>query len=342
MPEYKKIQQSLLIWFKKNKRDLPWRHHRSWYKVWVSEIMLQQTQVEQVKKYFHNFMSEFENVQKLANADLQKVLKIWEGMGYYGRARNMHKSARIIIDNYRGEIPANKNEILKLPGIGDYTANAILSLVYNSPLSVVDGNVKRVISRIFGLLNNIKDTSTLKEIKSFSEKLLPRNNPGEFNESIMELGALICLPNNPKCHSCPIKNYCQAFKNNLVNVIPFKSKRRKIPLIRAIAQITINNNKYFIAKRKDSGLLGGFWEFPLKTIKSKIELQQIAKDNLNININHSYTHFNIIIYPILVDLKNIEFDQSLYENKKWVKFETIQEYPIHKAMQKVVNILQKH
>jgi len=259
---YIEIQKLLLKWFEKNKRDLPWRKDRTWYKVWISEIMLQQTQVEQVKDYFNNFIAEFPTIEDLANSSLQKVLKLWEGLGYYLRARNLHKASQIIVKQYKGEYPSTKLKIIKLPGIGEYTANAIMSFVFNKPYSVVDGNVIRVISRIFGIADNVREPKTLKKIKLKTDKLMPSQKSADYNEAIMELGALVCIPKNPICINCPINEYCEAYQDNLMNVIPLKSKSSVKPLIKVIVQIVKRKSQFLIARRKDHGLLGGYSEFP--------------------------------------------------------------------------------
>jgi A/G-specific adenine glycosylase len=342
MLNYFEIQQSLIRWFKDNKRDLPWRKNRTWYKVWISEIMLQQTQVEQVVDYYQKFLKEFPSVQVLANADLQKVLKIWEGLGYYSRARNLHKTAQIIVNQFKCKFPSAKSNIIKLPGIGEYTANAILSFVYNEPFSVVDGNVIRVITRLFGITDNIRETKTLKKIKSKTDKLMPPKDSANYNEAVMELGALICLPNNPICDKCPANKYCESRKDNLSNIIPFKSKNAAKSLVTVVVQIVKKNNKYCIVKRKDHGLLGGYWEFPYKTIDN-IDKQMIDSTVIKFDgIKHSYTHFNLLMYPILVKESELQVKNSLYIDYKWLTLKDVRKLPIHKAMQKVLKVIENN
>jgi A/G-specific adenine glycosylase len=339
---YQKLQESILNWFFKNKRDLPWRQNRNWYKVWISEIMLQQTKVEQVIIYFHNFIKEFPTVQDLANADLQKILKVWEGLGYYSRARNLHKTAKILINQFGGDFPSFKNDIIKLPGIGEYTANAILSIVYNKPYSVVDGNVIRVISRLFGITKNIRLKSTLKEIKSKTEKLLPQNDSANFNEALMEIGALICLPKNPNCQKCPLFNSCQSKKNDIINLIPYKPKKVKKPFITVIVQIIKSGNEFYLVKRKDKGLLGGFWEFPFNTIKNINDLKMYTSNRIYKEIKHSYTHFNLLMIPIHLKKNELIINDNLYEQHKWLTIDKIKIYPIHRGMQKILRIIENN
>ena len=322
MLNYSEVQQSIINWFLLNKRDLPWRKDRTWYNVWISEIMLQQTQVDQVKNYYHKFMIEFPYIQVLAKADLQKVLKLWEGLGYYSRARNLHKTAQIIVNHYNGKFPSTKSDIIKLPGIGEYTANAILSLVFHKPYCVVDGVTK-----------------TLQRIKSKTEKLMPSRDSANFNEAMMEFGALICLPKNPNCKNCPTNEYCQAFKDNLTSVIPFKSKNAAKPLITVIIQIVKKKNKYYIVKRKDQGLLGGYWEFPYRNLENDDEVELYSIKTKFESIKHTYTHFNLLMYPVLIKKSELQVNKKLYVKNKWVTLEDVKNLPIHKAMQKVLKII---
>ena len=241
--EKRLLYKALLDWFSAEKRDLPWRLNRTWYRVWISEVMLQQTQVNQVIPYFNRFLEKFPTVQKLAQATQQEVLKAWEGLGYYARARNLHKAAQQIVSRYNGEIPQDKKNLVKLPGFGPYTSHAILSLAFNQPYAVVDGNVTRVISRLFTIRADIQLPDTKKIIQFHMNSLLDKRSPAQFNEAMMELGATICIPLNPTCKSCPINRYCLAFQNNQVQEYPLKSAARKKPHIHAFTFILRKNNK---------------------------------------------------------------------------------------------------
>ena len=334
------IQKSLLKWFNKNKRNLPWRKNRTWYKVWISEIMLQQTQVDQVINYFKNFIAAYPTVEDLAKSDLQKVLKLWEGLGYYTRARNLHKTAKIIVEQLKGKFPSTKSELIELPGIGEYTANAILSFIYNKPYSVVDGNVKRVISRVFAITDNIRKPETLKKIKLKTDRLMPLINSADYNEAVMELGALVCLPKNPDCINCPINEFCKSYEKDLTNLIPFKSISNAKPLKKIIVQIVQKKSLFLILKRKEQGLLGGYWEFPFKNIEHEQDLKKYIDNAFTKVIKHSYTHFNLEMYPVFIDEGNIEINKNLYIEDEWLKIGDIKKYPIHKAMQKVLHALE--
>ena len=337
MKEKLKIQQALQKWFVKNKRNLPWRKNRSWYRVWISEIMLQQTQVKQAINYYNNFLHRFPNINSLANADLQDVLKSWEGMGYYSRAHNLHKTAKIIVDQYNGRFPSERDEIIRLPGIGEYTAHALLSFVYNQPYSVVDGNVIRVLTRLFAIADNIRESKVVRDIKLKAQMLLPVENSAVFNEALMELGALVCLPKNPNCLDCPLNIFCRANQNNLTNIIPIKSPPKIKPQVTAIAQIIIHNDKYLVVKRKNNGLLGGYWEFPLEYFTNSERLDSLNESVKFNKIFHSYTHFNLEVTPIITDRNKSNINNELYAEKKWMHLKEIRKLPIHKAMNKVLD-----
>ncbi len=221
------IDTLLIEWYSNEKRALPWRKNSSPYAIWISEIMLQQTRVQQVIGYYNRFMEAFPDIHKLAKAPEEKVLKLWQGLGYYSRARNIHKTARIIDQQYQSQFPSSFNDIISLPGIGPYTAGAIASIAFNLPVSAVDGNVQRVISRLFQVREPVNTTKGNRIIKGIVEDLLPKNHPGDFNQAIMDFGALICKPLAPQCNICPLKDHCLAFKHNLVKQIPVKTKTTK-------------------------------------------------------------------------------------------------------------------
>lgn len=217
----------IIAWYTTNKRSLPWREINNTYFIWLSEIILQQTRVAQGLPYYNRFIEAFPNIDALAGADEQDVLQVWQGLGYYSRARNLHKCAKKVVEEYEGVFPASYEELLKLPGIGPYTAAAIASLGYNLSLPVVDGNVYRVLSRVFGLTNNIADTKSFKVFFEYSGQLIDKRNPGEYNQAIMELGATVCLPQNPLCSTCPVEQMCYAKANDKQTELPVKLKKIK-------------------------------------------------------------------------------------------------------------------
>src|SRR6056300_1490745 len=218
------FSNKLILWYLQNKRDLPWRKTKNPYHVWLSEIILQQTRVAQGLDYYLKFIDAFPTVNHLANADESTVLKLWQGLGYYSRARNLHFSAKYIVKELTGEFPKTYKEIVKLKGVGDYTASAIASMCFNEPTAVVDGNVYRVLSRYFGIDTPINSSKGVKEFKAMAQELIDRNNPAIFNQAIMEFGATQCKPKNPDCGNCPFQNSCVAFGYNHIDALPVKNK----------------------------------------------------------------------------------------------------------------------
>ena len=214
----------LIKWYNFNKRELPWRSTSDPYKIWLSEIILQQTQVNQGLSYYLKFVEEFQTVKDLAKAPADKVMKLWQGLGYYSRARNLHEAAKNIVNEHKGEFPKAYEDIRALKGVGDYTAAAIASIAYNLPYAVVDGNVYRVLSRIFGIETPIDSTSGKKEFNELANELLTKKNPADYNQAIMEFGALYCRPKNPDCTNCIFNDKCEAYRLNKINLLPVKSK----------------------------------------------------------------------------------------------------------------------
>lgn len=261
--EYKEIVPYLLDWFDYNARILAWRENPKPYYVWVSEIMLQQTRVEAVKAYFDRFTKALPDIRSLAEADEEKLLKLWEGLGYYSRVRNLQKAAKQVVTEYNAELPANYELLLKLPGIGEYTAGAIASIAFGLPVPAIDGNVLRVTKRIAGSFDDITKNKVKKELWRELVMLMPLDRPGDFNQALMELGAMICLPNGkPLCAQCPVMHLCRAFHEDTIDRIPVKPAKKE----RRIEDRTIlfieYQSSYVIRKRDSTGLLAGLWEFP--------------------------------------------------------------------------------
>lgn len=260
--EEDKFQHDLITWFKIEQRKLPWRENQDPYRVWVSEIMLQQTRVDTVIPYFNNFVSKFPTIEALANAPEDDVLKAWEGLGYYSRARNLQTAVREVSKVYEGVVPDNPKDIAKLKGVGPYTAGAILSIAYDIPEPAVDGNVMRVLSRIIGIWEDIAKPSTRKIFEEIIREIISKEDPSSFNQGLMELGAIICTPKSPSCLLCPVQEHCVAFREGSQEELPIKSKKkapRPVPL--AVAVLKNSDGRYLIRKRPEEGLLAGQWEF---------------------------------------------------------------------------------
>lgn len=258
-----KFQQSLLIWYRKHKRSMPWRDIKNPYYTWVSEIMLQQTRVDTVIPYFQRFIEKYPTVEDLAGAEDEDLLKLWEGLGYYSRVKNMKIAAKEVVEVYKGEFPKDTESLQGLKGIGEYTAGAIASIAFEQRAPAVDGNVLRVMTRITGNKGDIKLGKTKKEITEKVRALLPEKNLGDFNQGLIELGAVICTSGKaPKCLDCPVSRFCTAFEKNLQGEIPVKSKAIKKRLEKKTVLILKYGDKIFIRKREGRGLLAGLWEFP--------------------------------------------------------------------------------
>ncbi|MCH8126426.1 A/G-specific adenine glycosylase [candidate division KSB1 bacterium] len=350
----KKFQRSLLRWFTNNKRELPWRDSKSPYKIWLSEIMLQQTRVDTVIPYYQKFLKKYPTIASLAKADLQGVLKTWEGLGYYSRIRNMRKAAKIIIEKYDGNFPDEYSQILKLPGIGPYTAGAICSIMFDQPRPVVDGNVIRVLARYFGIETDATTTDGKNEFWQVAEKLIPTKQPGAFNEALMELGALICTPKKPDCEFCPVRSDCVAKKSNRQEELPIRKKKLPTPHYDIGAGLIWKNDLLLITKRKEKGLLGGFWEFPggkqelgenistcvKREIEEELGIQVDVEDSFAI-IKHAYTHFRITLQ--IYNCKWTAGEPVCKEcvDFRWVRLNELDNFPFPRANKKVVERLQE-
>lgn len=256
------INQNLFLWYQHNKRHLPWRSTKDPYAIWVSEIMLQQTRVEAVKTYYDRWMTVLPTVTHLAEIDDDLLYKLWQGLGYYARVRNMKKAAVMIVSKYHEVFPTTKKELLELPGIGDYTSSAIASISFGEQVASVDGNVLRVVSRLFGFYDDITKKETVKKITNVVEELMLNQDAGKMNQAWMELGALICIPNGmPKCNSCPLQNFCIARAKNIISEIPVKPQKKSRKNILLTVLLLEYNDKWFIHKRSASGLLANLWEY---------------------------------------------------------------------------------
>ncbi len=310
---------SLLEWFHQHKRGLPWRRDKTPYRVWVSEVMLQQTQVKAVIPYFERWVERFPDVKTLADAPLDEVLKMWEGLGYYRRARLLHAGAKEVVETHEGQLPETYERLLELPGIGTYTAAAITSLVFNEDVLAVDGNVKRVTARVFALSGVI----TEKEVKEKLLPHLPRGQAGAFNEALMELGATVCTPKLPLCPVCPISRDCTAFQRGEVSSFPEPKKRKKVPHLKRYALVYQRDASLYLRQRGENEMLGGLWGFPL------VEDAPMGK-RLE-EVQHAYTHFKITVTPVLVHEKP--------EESKSVLLTSIPDFALSKLDHKILERL---
>jgi len=282
---FHKTSKSIVSWYLKNARDLPWRHTTDPYLIWISEIVLQQTTVNQGLDYYKRFIQAFPNIKSLAKAKEDKVLKLWQGLGYYSRAKNLHFTAQHIVNNFGGIFPETHEEILKLKGVGPYTAAAISSFAYNLKHAVVDGNVIRVISRIYGITDPVDQTKTKKEIEKIAASLIEKQEPNVYNQAIMEFGALNCTYKNPSCDSCPVSKKCVAFTEKQVASIPFKKNKikKRHRFFKYLFIVDADNNT-LISKRSKKDIWQGLYEFPLQEFDA-LTTKNPDLSFLNINNN---------------------------------------------------------
>ncbi|RKQ31405.1 A/G-specific adenine glycosylase [Oceanobacillus halophilus] len=342
------FQYDLLDWYYENKRNLPWRESQDPYKVWVSEIMLQQTKVDTVIPYFERFLTKFPTVYDLAKADEQDVLKTWEGLGYYSRARNLQSAVKEVVEKYGGKIPDTPDELGSLKGVGPYTKGAILSIAYNQPEPAVDGNVMRVFSRVLKIEEDIAKAKTKKTFESVVREVISKEDPSSFNQAIMDLGATICTPTSPACLLCPVQEYCRAFAEGVQEDLPIKTKAKKQKKKSyAVLMIKDEAGRYIIEKRPDNGLLANLWQFPM------IPLDEVTVDHVSDwlykeyglsvklgeklgDISHVFSHlkWELVVYAAVTsDAKSED------ERLKFVDKQEVEEYPFPVSHQKMMKYL---
>ena len=328
-------QQILVKWYDQNKRDLPWRKTNNPYHIWLSEIILQQTRVDQGMSYYHKFVTAFPTVFELANAEEMDVLKLWQGLGYYSRARNLHASAKIIVEKHKGEFPKSFNEILQLKGVGNYTAAAISSFAFNEPQAVVDGNVFRVLSRLFAIDTPIDSSKGQKEFQELANQLLDKNNPGIHNQAIMEFGALQCTPANPNCEICPFVFICEGKSKNIIKELPVKKGKTKISKRFFLFEIIKNTKgQLFLEQRKEQGIWHNLYQFPLKEFHFAEEKERYLSKGNFLHVSKEYKH--VLSHQHL--FCTFAFRSETFENTNNefvpVSMEDLENYPIPRVIEK--------
>ena len=347
-----RLSSRLLNWYNKNKRTLPWRiPGLSPYAVWVSEIMLQQTRVETVIPYFEKWLRLFPTVQALAGASEQDVLNAWEGLGYYSRARNFHKAARTVVEKYNGGLPRDLDELRKLPGVGRYTVGALASIIFNMHEPALDGNLKRVYARLFDVGQPIDSAEGEKILWQLARENLPKGRAADFNQALMDLGALICVPKNPRCLICPLMEVCQALANGTQAERPVKKVRKAVPEYIHAAGVVVKRGKVLLAQRPATGLLASMWEFPngrvdqeparalAKALKSGYDLRLSLRRKVHeIGVfQHAYTHFKVTVHALMCELKSI----PKADNLKWVGLKELAEYPMGKIDRQIADMIKQ-
>jgi A/G-specific adenine glycosylase len=336
----------LLEWYEHSARELPWRPAISPYHTWISEIMLQQTQVETVMPYFARWMARFPDIESLAAADEQDVLGVWEGLGYYRRARNLHRAAQQVMVDHNGQLPRTRVALGTLPGIGPYTAAAIASIAFGEDVAAVDGNIRRVIARLFDVSVPARSTQGEKQIQALAQAHLPRGRAGDYNQALMDLGALICTPTSADCGSCPIARDCLARQLGLQEERPVRMPKKKIPHLTVTAGVIRQDGRVLLAQRPPKGLLGGLWEFPGGTLEEddpdlRACLQREIREELGVALqvdapfgqyDHAYTHFRITLHAFLCRLATGEEPQPLDgQVLAWAALAELPDYPMGKV-----------
>lgn len=347
------LQKKLLRWFSQHQRDVPWRRTRDPYRIWISEVMLQQTQTAKVMPYYRHFLERFPTLQALAHATLSAVLKSWEGLGYYARARNVHRAARYLLQHRQGKLPRAYDELLQVPGIGPYTAAALVSIAFDRPHPVVDGNVERVLSRLFCVDMPAKDKTGRKVIARLAQNLLPAGKARWWNQAIMELGALICRPRRPRCPECPLQGYCLARKHFTdPAVLPVRLTPRARPHHHIVVGLVWKDGRLLIDRRWPHGLLGGLWEFP----GGKVEpgeshacalrrelLEELAVEaevgGHFMRLQHGYTHFTITLHVYHCHYVAGEPRPIRCQAWRWARPRDLRRYAFPAANRRIVDAL---
>ncbi len=350
--DLKLLRKQLLRWYQANQRDLPWRRSNTPYHIWVSEVMLQQTQVKTVLNYYRRFLTKFPGIKRLAAADSQAVLKVWEGMGYYARARNLHRAAKAVVQDHGGRIPDRWEAFRSLPGVGDYIAAAVLSIAFNRPYPVVDGNVKRVLARLHKIHAPVNHSSSDKQFRKAAANLLDSRRPGIFNQAMMELGALVCKPRNPLCDACPITRMCRAYQTRQVADFPKRQKLKATPQYHIAVGVIYKNGSVLITRRKAEGLLGGLWEFPggkikdgesaqaacIREIKEEVNLK-VEIDRHLAQVKHAYTHFRIVMEVFCCKYGSGRVYLRGPADFRWIRLNEYKDYPFPRANHKFIPLL---
>lgn len=352
----KKLQKNILTWFQDNSRDLPWRKTYSPYPVWISEIMLQQTQMNRVIGYFNRWIARFPDIKSITRANEEEVLKLWEGLGYYTRAKNIIKTAKILMAQHNGELPSAYEFLLKLPGIGNYTAGAIMSIAFNKEYAIVDANIERVFARLFNLDKPIKEKTTHAFIWQKADELIPKGKAREFNQSLMELGALVCIPRNPRCKVCPVMDLCRSLLEDVVAKRPIAVKPSQTVFIEMATGILTHKGKILIQKRKSKGVWANLWEFPGgrlepgETPEMALVREYAEETELKINrlkkittVQHSYTIYKVTLHCYFCSLLDSRFEPVLHGAQEYrlVSPEDLSHYAFPAGHRKLISHLKR-
>ncbi len=349
--------QELLAWYDRQAIELPWRNqpdaYPDAYRIWLSEIMLQQTRVITVVEYYRRFLAAFPTVQVLAAAPLDDVIKLWEGLGYYSRARNLHRAAQVIVNEYGGEFPDTAAALQTLPGIGRYTAAAVASIAFNEPVAALDGNVMRILSRLYDYAGELGQPATDKQLNDWAQVLLDRQRPGDFNQALMDLGRTVCLPRNPTCAQCPINKHCRAFRQKTQHLRPVKKQKAPLPTVRAAAALLRNaQERILLVQRPPTGLLGGLWTLPggaCETDESFADcLRRVLPAEFGLKVNvlnelataqQTFTHFHLHLGAFDCAITKGRLKVKDRRNFAWVQLNELAQYSFGKADRSILDAL---
>ncbi len=353
-PEMRReVAGRLLSWFTDHARDLPWRRDRTPYRVWVSEVMLQQTQVDTVIPYYERFLDRFPSLWALAEASLEEVLKIWEGLGYYARARRLHQAAQQLVTSNGGDLPRSFEQLKALPGVGTYTAGAIASLAFGERVPAVDGNARRVLCRLFAIRDDVTRSATKRKVRDLAADLLPAERVGLFNEALIELGATVCTPRGPTCQRCPLRDLCRAYAAGKQEELPVRRPRRKIPHYDVAAAVTVRGDgAVLMAQRNVDDMLGGMWEFPggkcedgeslpaclVREMAEELDVIVEVGERLTV-VDHGYTHFRITLHAFWCRLRDGDPRCLDCAAVRWVLPAALDDLPMSVADRKVAQAL---
>lgn len=346
------LTEALLHWYAQNGRDLPWRRRKDPYAIWVAEAMLQQTRVETVIPYYERFLSRFPTLADLAAAPLEEVLKAWEGLGYYARARHLHHAARILMER-GGSFPRTLGEWRRLPGVGPYVAAAVLSIAFGQDLLALDGNAVRVLARLFALAEDPRRPAGRRRLQALGKSLLPPGRAGQFNQALMDLGATLCTPRNPRCKACPVQAFCAAFQGGEPEAFPVRARRRPLPHYEVTAGVIQDGDRVLIAQRPFQGMLGGLWEFPggkREPGESLVEcLKRELREELGVEVEvlerwmvipHVYTHMRITLHVFRCRWIGGEPRPLGCADVRWVPVGELDRYPFPNTDRQIVERLQ--
>lgn len=348
------FQHKLLAWFRITKRDLPWRKAYNPYHVWVSEIMLQQTQMERGIQYFNKWMERFPTVDSVADAAEREILKYWEGLGYYSRARNLHKTAGILKNHYGSQVPCDYRALLDLPGVGPYTAAAISSIACNKDVALVDANVSRIFSRIFDIEIPVKGGRGKRMVEDLSQGLIVPGKMRFFNQALMDLGGLICTSGNPQCEKCPVSDNCLAYERDTVKHRPVVTKKKRTVYIRMATGILVHKGRIFIQQRQDGDIWAGLWEFPGGQMEEgelpqeTVVREYLEETNLPVRVtgeittvNHSYMHYQVTLYCYYCELEcENEPVLTAADRYQWVEIAELREYAYPAGHRKLLEYIE--